>query len=35
MDFILAHSKYQRRRYDQAIQICDQMLEKNNRDEVK
>ena len=34
MDFILAHSRYKRRKYPEAIQLCDQMLENNARDEV-
>ena len=34
MDFILAHSRFRRRRIDDAIQLCDQMLEKNPKDEA-
>jgi hypothetical protein len=34
MDFILGHSRYQRKKYAEAIQICDQLLEKNGNDEV-
>jgi hypothetical protein len=34
MDFILAHSRYQRRKYAEAIQVCDQLLEKNGKDEA-
>jgi hypothetical protein len=34
MDFILAHSRYRRRKYPEAIRICDSMLEKNGKDDV-
>jgi tetratricopeptide repeat protein 8 len=34
MDFILAHSRYQRRKYTAAIEVCDQLLEKNGKDEA-
>jgi hypothetical protein len=34
MDFILAHSRYQRRKFGPAIEVCDQLLEKNGKDEA-
>jgi hypothetical protein len=35
MDFILAHSRYKRQKYAEAIQVCDELLAKNSKDEVK
>lgn len=32
MDFIVAHSRYRRRRFQEAIAICDQLLKNNPRD---
>jgi hypothetical protein len=34
MDFILAHSRYKRHHYEDAIKLCDDMLQKNEKDEV-
>lgn len=34
MDFIIAHSRFKRRKFDEAIEICDKMLAKNEKDEV-
>lgn len=34
MDFILGHSRYQRRKFGPAIEVCDQLLEKNGKDEA-
>lgn len=34
MDFILAHSRYRRGRFEEAIQTCDELLSKNSKDEV-
>ncbi len=35
MDFILAHSRYKRQKYSAAIKVCDELLAKNSKDEVK
>jgi hypothetical protein len=32
--FIVAMSRYKRRKYDQTIELCDQMLQNNPRDQV-
>lgn len=32
MDFILAHSRFKRRKFDEAIEVCDAMLNKNSKD---
>jgi hypothetical protein len=34
MELIIAHSKYQRRRFQECIQLCDKLLGKNPRDSV-
>jgi len=32
--FCVAMSRYKRRKYDQAIELCDQMLQDNSRDQA-
>lgn len=32
--FCVAMSRYKRRKYDQAIELCDQMLQDNSRDQL-
>ena len=33
--FIVAVSRYNRKKYDQAIELCDKMLEVNPKDQVR
>ena len=35
MDYIIAESRYRRRKYVEATAVCDTLLSKNSKDEVQ